>query len=84
MAAAKTKTIESWERAIGVMLNIDIDQDRSITREEFNDLMNAHGFTGVDHEQRLKFLQDNGYEPSRSNMRNHELSVRTGVDEAEQ
>lgn len=61
-----TKTLEEWEKEKGMMV-INGDPTKKMTEEHFAsiDMGDKHG---VDHVNRIKFLQANGYKVTRDNM----------------
>ena len=74
----KTKTFSDWEKEKGAFAN-DTKKypgNKKMTESEFMDafLGNQTEFTGVNYEDRVKFLEDNGYKVTRDNLLNPELS----------
>lgn len=72
------KTFEEWERAKGLMAyNLSKFKTSKLLDEgEFNAIVegNFSEFHGVDYKKRLAFLEKNGYEVTRENLINPELS----------
>lgn len=71
------KTFIDWEEKLGVMVR-DADEKTlksKITEAEFRESWGAGIPSGVNHKQRIKFLKDNGYEVTRENMLDGQLSV---------
>lgn len=78
---SKTKSVEYWEIKKGfIVVAKDIKPETSMTEEEF-DLIPLHDKVGVNHSDRTKFLEANGYEVTRENMINSALSDRVTPDE---
>lgn len=76
--ADKKKPVSDWEVEVGLFARdeqVAKGKDK-ITREEFLELSdkNPNGFLGVDYPVRVKFLKDNGYEVTRDNLINPNLS----------
>ncbi|CAB4152049.1 hypothetical protein UFOVP585_49 [uncultured Caudovirales phage] len=74
------KTFEEWEIVRGMYAS-DLERhktDNDITLEEFTKIVedNMSEFVGVHLEDRLEFLKANGYETTRENLINADLSVR--------
>lgn len=71
-----TKTLEQLEKARGVLFTTNMDLTKRYTDEEFDALLatKTSSYVGVDHEDRTKFLKDNGYDVTRENMVNPDLS----------
>ena len=69
----KKDTVEYWEKERGCIIP-SLKPTDSMTEQEFLALPMTSRL-GVDHESRIKFLKDNGYEVTRENMINSELSV---------
>lgn len=74
--ADATKTIEDWERTRGIILVGNVDLKKSLTGDEFQELCDTQAWTGVNHTDRIKFLQDNGHDVNRANMTDPSLSAR--------
>ena len=71
------KTVEVWEREKGMMI-VDADHTllkKNLSADEFIKLSDHRGWRGVNYSNRVKFLQANGYEVSRENLMNAELSA---------
>lgn len=80
MPKETTKTIEEYEKERSVVF-VDIeDTSKKITEDEFLVLIKTTTFVGVDHEQRTKFLKDNGYEVTRGNLTDTTLSTKESVE----
>ncbi len=63
------KLITTLEKEHGILLLGKIDETKKLTDEEFGELIkDHHNFVGVNYEDRIKFLNDNGYEVTRENM----------------
>lgn len=72
----RTQTLEQWEREKGYIVKGDVDINKQLSEAEFEAI--PHGERhGVNHADRIKFLQDNGYEVTRENMINPNLSHRS-------
>lgn len=69
----KKDTVEFWEKERGCII-ISRKPTDSMTEQEFLDLP-MYERLGVDHDSRVKFLKANGYEVTRENMVNADLSV---------
>jgi len=65
-----TKLFKNWEKEKNIMVNIpDVsDENQRVTEEYFQQIVDLYGFTGVNHDDRIKFLKDNNYEVTRENM----------------
>lgn len=72
------KTIEEWEKELGFIVIDDTDISKKITGKEAGELFMSPSAKGVDHEQRIAFLKENGYEVNRENLADHELSSTKG------
>lgn len=73
------KPVTQWEKEQLMVVNIpDGDKllDKEVTADEFKSLVDKHNFVGVNHEDRIQFLEDNGYEVNRKNMVDPELSAK--------
>ena len=80
-------TFEQWEEKIGIISD-HFDpktKDNKLTEDEFRELAmpTNDSFRGVMHEDRIKFLKDNGYELTRENMCNPDLSAKPKNHESE-
>lgn len=71
------KTIEELEIEKGYVILGDVDLKEKLTDEEFISLAETNGFHGVNFEDRIKFLKDNGYEVTRENLIDSSLSCRS-------
>lgn len=74
-----SKKIETWEKERNILfLSKDINPNKKVTEEEFEALIeeNSSNFITVVYDVRLPFLKANGYELSRENLANGELSVK--------
>ena len=80
----ETKTVKQWEKEHNVILLADLSQAKKVTREEFRQSMIDDGFTGINFEDREKFLVDNGYEVTRKNMLDSNLSHRSDDETTEE
>lgn len=71
-----TKTMSEWEQVKGCIVTTATQDDLSdpMTEEEFDAIpkLEKHG---VNYSDRIKFLQDNGYELTRANMIDSDLSA---------
>lgn len=69
-------TVEYWEKKQGkIILNTDdINLLEKMTIEEFTDLADKNMYSPVDYSFREKWLRDNGYEVTRENMVNADLT----------
>lgn len=79
---ANTRSISEWEKTKGKFLRDPVDDsEKTMTEKKFDELAGSPAnWVGVDYEQRVKFLKDNGYELTRENLTNPELSVREDTD----
>lgn len=68
------KTIAEWEKEKGMLLPSRKPTEK-ISEDDFNAIP-LDDKIGVDHESRVKFLKDNGYEVTRENMVDSELSAK--------
>lgn len=77
------KLITTLEKEHGIMLIGSIDVKRKYSDDEFTVLLadSKTEYVGVNHEDRVEFLKNNGYEVTRENMTNPELSVRQEDEE---
>lgn len=77
---SSTKTIAEWEREHGIMFKDarKYPGNKKLTDEEFRELYstNPDDWTGVNHEDREKWLKANGYELTRANMMDATLSTK--------
>lgn len=82
-----TKAIKTWEKERGIIIVADdIDLDKRVTEDEINELittkLNEGGgqIVGVNHEDRTQFLKENGYEVTRENLINGNLSRKEAAE----
>lgn len=68
--------ISEWEKHTGRFLKDDTDVSEIVTLTQFNQIATLNNTIGVAYEDRVQFLEDNGYEVSRENLINPELSAR--------
>jgi hypothetical protein len=66
-----TKSLTEWERIKGCLVS-DVSPNKKMTEEEFDRLP---GKSGVNFNDREKFLRDNGYEITRANLIDSSLSA---------
>lgn len=71
-------TIEQLEIEKGFFLTFDHDPKNTMDPDEFIQYALENGAVGVNYNARVEFLQENGYEITRENLMNPDLSVRTG------
>jgi hypothetical protein len=71
------KIVETWEREKGMMLVVADHTllKKNVSEDEFMKLTDTQGWRGVNYTDRIKFLNDNGYEVNRENLTNPELSA---------
>lgn len=75
------KTIGELEREKGVVILGDINPNEKISKEDFkNLLLSPLNYVGVNYEDRIKFLKDNGYEVNRANLTDWNLSTKPTVE----
>lgn len=75
----ESKTFEQWEEEKGFIVEgVSFDVlSTTMSEEDFLEIALADGIPqGVNHADRRKFLEDNGYSLTRENMINRHLSVR--------
>lgn len=86
----ESKTLLEWEETMGLMFTGDVHLDRKLVgivpgsepqiddeeKDELQAYMRKNPYLGVNHADRTKFLEDNGYEVTRENMMNVELSAK--------
>lgn len=74
---SKSKKLSEWEKVKNSMVVNATDKqlDKTMTEEEF-DAIPFIDRLGVMYKDRVKFLKDNGYEVTRANMMDANLSVR--------
>lgn len=75
------KTIGAWEKDQNVLLNDDsVKLDKKVTVSEFAALAGMGTrdlkFKTVNFQDRTEFLEANGYEVTRENLRNFDLTAR--------
>jgi hypothetical protein len=72
------KSLKTLEKERGVLFTGDVDLSKRYSEEEMDELLASDPtkYVGVDHEDRTKFLKDNGYDVTRENMVNSDLSAR--------
>ena len=72
------KTVAEWERTENVMIASDDEEKLAsvITRSEFIELLKTEEIVGVSFADREQWLGHNGYEVTRTNMRDASLSSR--------
>lgn len=74
------KTIADWEREHGRVAGDrkKYPANKKITEAQFLQYINEDidGWHGVNHEDRIKFLEDNGYAVTHANMIDSSLSAR--------
>lgn len=58
------------------MVRTEVDGEKLLTEAEFDAVEHVDKI-GVSHTDRVKFLQDNGYDLTRSNMMDSSLSARS-------
>lgn len=77
---AKGKKFEEWEKHFGLISKVyDPEKHKdTMTEDEFKEatMSNLDDVVGVNHDDRIKFLKDNGYEVTRENMANPDLSAK--------
>lgn len=72
----KQLLLHEWEKARKLMILGEVNESSILTENQFQILMEDRGFIGVDQEGRTEFLKCNGYELTRENYMNSELSAR--------
>lgn len=70
------KTIEQWEQERGLVVDDVSNPKKKVSEAAFNDLMASNNFKGVNHKDRVQFLEANGHDVTRENLTNTELSHR--------
>lgn len=77
-----TKAIKDFELANGIIFTdlSDDDAKKQITEDEFKEMQNeaftsGRGFTQFRPDDRIKFLRANGYEVTRANIADGDLST---------
>lgn len=73
------KTFSEWEKISNMFaLKPSKYGSKTMTREEFDSFVMADlgSFQGVQYEDRVKFLKDNGHEVTRENLLASELSAK--------
>lgn len=75
------KSITDWERKKNVVLVDHDDLDRVVSEDDFNKMVAEEQTVGVNFADREAFLTDNGYELTRENLVNPDLSPRQKTDE---
>lgn len=76
MADNEKKIVAEWEKELGQFLNGDVAGNKQVTQDEFIELTQEQGFIGVNYELRVEWLKENGYDVTRENLTNSDLSVR--------
>lgn len=79
------KDLLTWEKEFGVIIQ-NVDQKKlseKVTQDEFSALLSDVVYVGVNHEHRKEFLEANGYEVTRENMSNPDLSAKPKNPESE-
>jgi hypothetical protein len=73
------KAIKTWEKEKGVIVTTVKDENAKVSEDDFNALLDdpKHKWLGVQYEQRLQFLKDNGYKPTRQNIADATLEVKS-------
>ena len=66
---SSAKTISDYERARHLVLHGDLNPGQEVTADQFEQLVQDYGFVAIDHERREAWLQEQGYEVTRDNMR---------------
>ncbi len=76
MADDKKVSVKDSEVEANIMLNTDEERvlNSKLTREEWDALVAKLGYVGVSHADRKAWLKANGYEITRENMRDPNLS----------
>lgn len=72
------KSYTQWEKELGV-INIKASAEvlqSKLTKEQFIEAWGDEVPQGVNHKDRVKFLEDNGYEVNRQNMADASLSAK--------
>ena len=71
----KKVAVRDLELERGVILGTDDTEilDTAVTEDDFQVLMETLGYAGVNHEDRMHWLEQNGYEPTRENIRDFAL-----------
>lgn len=77
MSNDQSKTIAEWEREKGVMF-LDARKhpvNKKVTEDEFMEILQTSEgeYRGVTHDDREKWLKDNGYDVTRANMLDPDL-----------
>lgn len=69
--------VTTLEKRQGVIITGDFDLSQKMTEDEFAELIRNEKveYVGVDHEFRVNFLKNNGYEVNRENMVDLSLTV---------
>lgn len=63
------KPLGEFEKDMGVIFHDKVDLNKKITRSEFLAMLDDDSsFTWVTHDDRAKWLEQNGYEVTRKNM----------------
>lgn len=81
------KAISTWEKERNMLVTTVSDPSKKLTEAEFLELiLDENGIpkpevTGVNHDDRIKFLKANDYEVNRQNMVDPELSTRPAEEQ---
>lgn len=79
-----TKSVEQWEQEKKIALRGDeILQylGEQVTEDKFENLMAQYGFTGVDYFTRIDWLNNNGYDLTRANLIDVNLSSKPTIED---
>ena len=75
------KLLTTHEKENNVMFVGKVDEKAKYTDSEFKEIVNqrieAGTIVGVNHDERVAFLEQNGYEVTRENMLNGALTVKS-------
>lgn len=73
------KTLAEWEKEKNWIYKAATPEllNKQMTEDEFIELLTSdhNNFHGVNHADRIEFLQNNGHQVTRENMVNHKLST---------
>lgn len=70
-----SKMVLDWEQEAGLIIHdiSDTDLHKIMTREEFDALVQNYKISGVNHEDRRKWLISKQHPLTRENLTNHQL-----------
>lgn len=74
-----SKTLKEWERSKGLMFTDRsiVDTEKQYTESELSDLLNKNRFSGVNYQDRERWLTENDYPITDDNLMNSMLEPKS-------